>query len=298
MSRPLLSLCAVLLAATPAVSARAQPPVTSEGCSEELGPQLDARLRVELGAASDDVRLALARGAITVALVCEPDAAIVRVRGASALEQRVEGEPLRELRRIAIAVVELSEAALPPPLPPGSPPPSAAPAARPAWIGIEGGVSVAGVPPLVLGAVGIVAEVPLPEPLALVIDVEGGIGRVTVPAGSIDAGVLSLGASLRFGGWLGVVELGAGPALRGGLVVFVGAASDAGSAGHTHVGPWLGVGAAGGVGVRLGDWVRVGLDVEGGGALLGTGALANGALAARFGDFWLDARGTVALLLP
>jgi hypothetical protein len=301
-----LSFCAALVLAAPADRAEAQPPVAAIACPPELLPALSARLRIELSSASDEVIMALERGELTLELTCEASAVRVRVRGATDLEQRIEGIPLHELRRIAIAMLELSEASLVPgsgdaPPSAGDAPPGASPAAspaRPGWLGVQGGVSIAGVPPLLLGTIGLAGEVPLADLIALVVDLDVGFGGVTVDAGSVDASVVSLGVSLRFGGWLGIVELGAGPAVRGGVVVFVGAPTDAAANGRTHVGPWLGLGASAGAGIRLGDQVRLGLDVAGGGAALGTGALVLDVLAARFGDVWFDARASVAVMFP
>ena len=302
MIRTCLSLCAVLILVVPTDRAEAQPPVAANACPAELLPALSARLRIELSSASEEVLDALDGGELTLELTCEASAARVRVHGATALEQRIEGTPLRELRRIAIAMLEMSEASLVPGpgdvLPSAGDAPRVASLARRGWLGVQGGVSIAGVPPLVLGTIGLVGEVPLADLIALVVDVDVGLGGVTVDAGSVDAAVVSLGVSLRFGGWLGIVELGAGPAVRGGVVVFVGAPTDVAANGRTHVGPWLGLGAAAGVGVRLGDQVRVGLDVAGGGAALGTGALVLDVLVARFGDVWFDARASVALMFP
>lgn len=290
---------AILLAA-PLLPAAAQPPVAATGCPPELAEPLAARLRVELPSLSESARRALDEGRVRIELDCEPDAAVVRVRGAGAIEQRIEGDATTELRRIALAMVELTEASVEPaPLVDLEPAPEspAEPATSAAWVGLHGGVTVAGAPLLVLGAIGAVGEVPLVESMALALDVSLGLGRLGIPEGAIDVGAASLGVSLRFGGWLGIVELCAGPVVRGGVVVFVGAPSDPSARGGTHVGPSLGLGAAAGAGVLLGEHVRLGLDLEGGGIVAGTGALVSEALAARYGDFWLAARASVAWMI-
>lgn len=275
-------------------SARAQS-TTLHGCPSELGPALADRLEVELSATSEEVRAALAEGRVALELDCTGDAAVARSRGAEALEQRIEGAPLGELRRIALALVELAEASLAAPGSAPLPPPTG----RRPWIALGGGVLVAGAPSIVAGSFGVALEVPLHDLVALVVGADGAVGRVPIPEGAIGVGAVSLGASVRFGGWLDVVALGGGPAVRGGGIVLSGEPGDAAARGTVHLGPWLGLGAAAGASVRLGaSPIRLGLEVEAGGIVAGAGALVSGRLALRFADFWFDGRMSVAIEIP
>lgn len=279
-------------------------------CPGELGAAVEAALDVELSMTSPDAQRGLGDGTLRCALVCDASATTAVVfRGGDRLEQRVERDGAGLARRLAIALAELLDAASAAPAPTSEPEPATTPEPEPAppddtaaerlevRLRVAGGAWLGGEPLLALGTIELGVELAPISNVALVLGVAGTLGAIELEDVRLDVGLLSGSVSLRFGGEVGALWLGGGPALRGGVVRWVGTPDDATRAvGRELVGGWLGLGAVAAALLRLDDLpLRVGLEAEGGGIAFESGALVLGALGARIGGGWIELRAAIDL---
>lgn len=297
---------ALLLVLVPLV-AQAQStraPVATSGCPAELASAMEPALDVELSNASADARSAIAEGALRPEIACSPDTvvvAVVRTDG-ERVEQRVAIEGPALARRLAMVVTELLEASSAPEEAesvsadatdePIAPVPVAP--ADPLRVRLRLGVGawIGGEPAIPLGALEIGVAIAPVRNVEIVAAAAGALGGTSVPNAHLDVRLLSAALSLRFGADVDVFWLGAGPAARGGAVLWTGTPADpARGRGGDLVGGWLAVGAVlVGLARVPSTPVRVGVELEGGGIAFSSGALVLGVLAQQIGGGWLEAR--------
>jgi len=272
-------------------------------CPSELGVAVEAALDVELSMVDPEARRGLANGALRCALVCdESGTTAVVVHDGERTEQRILSDGPGHARRLAIALAELLDASSAVRLEIEvelelAPEPVAPPEPLRVRLRLAGGGWLGGEPFSALGALELGVEIAPTSNVALVVGAAGALGAIDVEGGGLDVRLLSGAASLRFGGELGSFWVGGGPAARGGAVSWTGHPDDPTRAvGRDTTGGWLGVGVLVAAFVRLPELpLRIGLEAEGGGIAFSSGALVLGALAARIGGGWLEARLVVDL---
>ncbi len=317
MSFRWISLSVVLLSHAPAHAQAAElDSLHIENCDATFDDAVRGALEVELIGIGSSMRDALESGRVRSRLRCEPDVITIRVEDRDTEQVIVEligiAEPALP-RRVALTLSEiyaaLASVARTAPRSTRAEPSAdlADPVALdtlasrdPFELRVLGGLWIGGEPLLLLGSVELGASWPLEHFAKLMMGLGGAFGSVSIAAGALDVRVLSCGVSLRFGGNIGGLELGVGPAVRGGVVFWTGHPRDSAVAvGRDTWGPWLGLGGAAGAMVRIdGTPVRIGLDLEGGAIAVSHGATAEGVLAARLGSGWIDVRLAIAFAIP
>jgi hypothetical protein len=282
--------------------------IDARGCEPALVDRVRAALLVELTAVDEGTLALLRAGALRISIECgASEGVLVAVEhpttGRTGVERIGETGPGLE-RRVALAITELASSVAPEPPrreeAPPAPSPSASPGPRPAslWLRVSGGASIGGEPWALLGTAEIGLEMILDPAVVLAIGLAGVFGSWSVDAGVLRMGALSLATSLRFGGAIGDVQLHAGPAARGGPVLWSGSPRDATiAAGRDGVGAWLGLGVAARCGVALGGGWRLEIDLEGGGIAVSSAANVFGAPGARMSSGWIEAKLGVAVAL-
>jgi hypothetical protein len=294
------------MASAATAQAPVSPPIAVSGCATDLEPAVRAAVDVELSSASADAFVALAHDELRGELACSSTEVRVAVFGASGrrLDARVLIAGTALPRRIAMVIAELVDAIVAPepehapepavvtdvePVSPPEPPPHDRFRLR---VRGAGGAWIGGRPLLALGSVEAGVELAPIENVVIVADAAAAFGSASAPDAHVDVRVFSLAASVRFGGRIDWLWLGAGPAARGGPVWWSGSPTDpAHVAGNDLVGGWIGLGAVAVIFARLGSSpVRAGIEAEGGGIALYSGALALDALIEQIGGGWFEAR--------
>lgn len=254
---------------------------------------LDSALRVELVDRAAELDEALRTHTFVISLECSDEEITVRASDAATrrfVGQRVERAERGLPRQLAVVAAELlsalaSQLAAAPR--PAAPPMEAAPPTASApedptgpsvGIRVAGSVRGVGTPLSALygGALGV--ELGLAPFARLAIDVGAGHAEVGSARGTIDVTSLSLDLSLRLGGAIGSLWLGAGALVRGGAVFYGGRpASSSGITGREAILPSLALGAVLTMAVAIeGTPVSIELDLEGGGVALSPIALVDG----------------------